>query len=121
MAVAAGLLTVLAPPAEAVVVKPFTIGFDRDVFGDFIEVGNGNMRCPTALEETAPPVPLTQCTAGQARTDTQSSTVNDSFVMRWVDVDSNAATFNSSRSTPTIPAGARIEYARLNWAGNTGG
>lgn len=121
IAVAAGLLTVLAPPAEAVVVRPFAIGYDADVFGDFLQIGNGNVRCPTALEETAPPVPLAQCAAGQARTDTQSSTVNDSFVMRWADVDANPATYNSSRSTLTIPAGARVEYARLNWAGNTGG
>src|SRR5689334_18087954 len=84
------LLTVLAPPpAQAVVVNPFTVGYNADVFGDFIEVGNGNVRCPTATEEPAAPVALTQCTAGQARTDTQSTTVNDSFAMRWADVDAD--------------------------------
>lgn len=117
----AGMLTVLgATPANAAVVRPFAIGYGEDVFGDFIEIGNGSVRCPTAAEETAPPVPLNQCTGAQARTDTSGSAVNDSFVMRWADVDGDAGTFNSTRSTLTVPAGARVEFARLNWAGNTG-
>ncbi|MCX6466214.1 MAG: hypothetical protein NTW05_21875 [Pseudonocardiales bacterium] len=108
---ASGLLTLVAPQAEAVVVRPFTIGYDADVFGDFIEVGNGNMRCPTATEAPTAPVSLLVCAAGQARTDLTNSAVNDNFALRYADVDSDAATFNSSRAALTIPAGARVTFA----------
>ena len=41
--------------------------------------------------------------------------------MQWADVDADPGTFDSANATVTIPPGAKIVFARLNWAGNTTG
>jgi uncharacterized repeat protein (TIGR01451 family) len=37
---------------------------------------------------------------------------------RWVDVDGDPSTFNSSRATVTMPAGATVDRAALYWGGD---
>ena len=39
--------------------------------------------------------------------------------MTYVDVDSDATTFNSSRATLDLPAGAQVLAAFLYWGGRT--
>ena len=41
--------------------------------------------------------------------------------MEHADIDGDPATYNSSSGSVTIPAGARIAYARLQWGGNRDG
>src|SRR5688500_3372534 len=48
------------------------------------------------------------CEASDGRCDTK----------RWVDVDGDPSTFNSSRATVTVPAGATVDQAALYWGGD---
>ncbi|GAA2658384.1 conserved repeat domain-containing protein [Actinosynnema pretiosum] len=120
--IAAGVSVGLAPlTAEAAVERAFTLNYNEEVYGDFVEAGNGNSSCPDASAPTDPfGEAKANCAGAQARTLTAAANNNDSYYMQWADVDSNAATFNSSRGSVTIPPGSRVAYARLNWSGDTG-
>ncbi|MFS3127546.1 SdrD B-like domain-containing protein [Nocardioides sp. Bht2] len=118
--VATGLV-VTAPSAEAAVVRPFALNYNETVPGDVMQVGNGNMICPGATAPVDPfGEPIATCAGAQAGTNTSASAINDSYYMQWVDVDSSAATYNSSQATVTIPSGASVSFARLRWSGDTG-
>ncbi|RLK54139.1 beta strand repeat-containing protein [Actinokineospora cianjurensis] len=118
---AAGVVVLGAAPVEAAVVRPFTLNYDKELYGDFVQAGNGTMQCPNGDDPEDPfGEPIATCTQSQARTNTTSTGINDSYYMRWADVDGSPATYNSSTGSVTIPAGAKIDYARLNWAGDTG-
>jgi uncharacterized repeat protein (TIGR01451 family) len=106
-AVAPALLS--RAPAHAAVSQPLTQEYDQEVFGNFGILGNAVLQCPA--DNAA-------CAASAARTSTAGP--NDNFAMRYADVDSDPATFDSSSGKLTIPPGARIDFARLYWAGNTG-
>ncbi|SDY09430.1 conserved repeat domain-containing protein [Amycolatopsis xylanica] len=108
-----------AGPARAGVVKQFSLDYNEVVYGDFLYAGNGVMRCPVTADgaPTIPGYTPTICANSADRTDNQ---VNDQFFMQWSDVDSDPGTFDSSSASVTIPPGAKITFARLNWAGNTG-
>lgn len=121
LALVAGSVTLSAQSADAAVVRPFTLNYSEGVYGDFILAGNGSMACPAAGSPVDPfGEPLANCTAAQAGTNTAATGINDSYYMKWSDADSIAATYNSSAAQVTIPAGARVSFARLNWSGNTG-
>ncbi len=110
-----------ATPAQAAVVKALTLGYDQDVYGDFLEVGNGSSRCPTTADGAGASesgFTVADCAAGQ--TGSSTTAINDYFDMQWADVDGVASTYNSSQARITVPAGATVAFARLNWAGNTG-
>ncbi|PJJ62053.1 SdrD B-like domain-containing protein [Compostimonas suwonensis] len=112
---------VSAQPAEAAVIRPFTLNYNAEVYGDFILTGNGNSSCPGPTSPSDPfGEPIASCGQAQAGTYASSSGLNDSYYMRWADVDSNAATYNSSQASITIPAGATVAFARLGWSGDTG-
>ncbi|MFJ3900751.1 DUF3344 domain-containing protein [Streptomyces sp. NPDC090025] len=49
---------------------------------------------------------------------TGAETVNDDTAIRYVDVDDDPNTYNSSRAELRVPAGARVTWARLYWGGN---
>ncbi|GLW80517.1 SdrD B-like domain-containing protein [Actinokineospora globicatena] len=118
---AAGIVVLGAAPVEAAIVRPFTLNYDKDLYGDFVQAGNGNMQCPGGADPVDPfGEPIATCVQSQARTNTTATGINDSYYMRWADVDVSAATYNSTTGTVTVPAGAKIDYARLNWAGDTG-
>lgn len=110
----AGSASAVAGSATADVITPFTQVYDQVVYGDFTIIGNTVTKCP------ATPSPLTSavCAHGAGRTDPDA--VNDEYQMAWADADTNAATFNSSSASLTIPPGATVDHVRLYWAGNTG-
>ncbi|WP_020668281.1 DUF7507 domain-containing protein [Amycolatopsis nigrescens] len=114
-----GVLAVV-PEAEAAVVKPFALNFNKTLYGDFVYAGNGALRCPVP-DDRAPTTGSgntpAACAGGANRDNT---TVNDNYFMQWSDVDADPGTFDSSRARVTVPPGAKVEFARLNWAGNTG-
>ncbi|GLZ37073.1 SdrD B-like domain-containing protein [Actinokineospora sp. NBRC 105648] len=118
---AAGIVVLTTSPAQAAVVRPFTLNYDQELYGDFLQAGNGNSRCPSPTDPVDPfGEPIATCATSQARTYTAATGINDSYYMRWADVDSSAATYNSSTASITIPTGATVDFARLNWAGDTG-
>ncbi|MBN6035371.1 DUF11 domain-containing protein [Amycolatopsis sp. 195334CR] len=113
-------LVAFTTPAAAAVVKPFALNFNEAVYGDFLYAGNGSLRCPVPADgapATGSGNSPADCVSSANRSTTQ---VNDNFFMQWSDVDSDAGTFDSSRASVTIPPGAQVKFARLNWAGNTG-
>jgi uncharacterized repeat protein (TIGR01451 family) len=55
----------------------------------------------------------------RAQDGSGNSTNNNDWSMQYVDVDSDGSTFNSSRATLTIPAGATVIWAGLYWGGDS--
>lgn len=111
--VAAGLLAagVLAlpgaSPAAAVITNDFDPVFSVNTHGSIQVRGNVLMTCPTSNA---------QCS------DVRSGVVagnNGSFAMEYVDVDSDATTFNSSSSRVEVPDGAAVLFAQLTWSGQS--
>ncbi|MDT0187071.1 hypothetical protein Q9S36_43490 [Microbacterium sp. ARD31] len=96
--------TVLVPaaPADAAVVRPFTKVFSKQANGSIQITGNALMTCGTS----------TSCLQAQ---DGSVSASNNSFDMRFLDVDSDPTTSRSSSANLTIPSGARVLYAGLFW------
>ncbi len=99
-------------PAQAVIVEPFTLRYDRAIYGDFLTIGNAVMQCPTS-----PPATAAQCQGAQAGTNNLN---NNAFVMSPANSDALPGAFDSSSGLFTIPAGATIVYARLFWGGHNG-
>ncbi|UQX86903.1 DUF11 domain-containing protein [Jatrophihabitans telluris] len=105
-------------PAGAAQITPLGVTYEDVMYGDFLEVGNGNLRCPAAGETGyVSAADSANCVAGQART---LNSQNNNYYMTYGDVDSDPATVNSSRATVTIPPGATVQAAQLDWGGTTG-
>jgi uncharacterized repeat protein (TIGR01451 family) len=107
----------LAPAASSAPVEAARSGtaamavtFDKALYGDFVLVGNGVTTCPAEPS----------CVDAQERKGSGPSAQNNTYAMDWADVDTDPATFNSSSARLTVPAGARVAYAKLSWAGNAG-
>ena len=73
------------------------------------------MTCPANSTGTGGSAGIT-CAAAQGG----ASGRNNDYAMRYVDVDSDASTFDSSSAQVTIPTGANVLYAALIWGGITG-
>ena len=79
--------------------------------GDIVLIGNVNYHCATAAPASA--TQITNCT-----TATGGGTMtNNSVYMVPVDVDTNAATTNSSSATLSLGSGSTVLFAGLYWSG----
>jgi uncharacterized repeat protein (TIGR01451 family) len=105
------------PAASAAAPATLPVNYDETVYGDFAAIGNTVTACPAQPGH----YPVKLCLDAQNRIGTGPSAQNNGHPMTWADIDSNAGTYNSSSARLTIPNGARITYAKLTWAGNTGG
>ena len=105
-----GLLAAGAAVASAAE-RPFSLRYSNNVNGQIAIAANTIMRCPT---DTVDPLMNSGCTGAQAGT---SSRNNNSFDMRWLDVDSDSSTFTSSSATLSVPTGSRVLFAGLYWTG----
>jgi predicted actin-binding protein len=97
----------LAPSASAD--RAFTSRFAQMARGDVTMVANTIMTCPSSAG--------TSCT--NARAGTGTSLNNEDFTMTYVDVDSDATTFDSSSANLTLPGGASVLFAGLYWGADT--
>ncbi|MFI6025453.1 hypothetical protein [Amycolatopsis magusensis] len=110
----------LLPPPPPARVQPDV----RDaVYGDVLLVGNSSVRCPTGDEPSgdhpaARCAEATQDEAGSGLLDNSAN--NNGYYMHLADTDDLPKTFTSSAATLTIPAGAQVRRAQLNWGGHTG-
>lgn len=105
-------------PAQAVVIDPISQDWTAQVYGGFLQIGNGVLRC----DPNAPPASADSCSrmhSGLPTTQNNTNT-NDTNRMVYADTDANPATYNSTSATITIPAGATVAYARLYWAATNG-
>lgn len=88
--------------------RPFTIrnpANTRNIFGNYFVGGNTNM-CVTDSTNNFNGT----CTAN-------TSYQNNSYYTKYIDVDSNTSTFNSSNFTLNIPSGSKVIWAGLYWQG----
>lgn len=107
---------VTAIPADAAVIKAFSPRFQINTTGAIELIGNSVMTCSDARGA------LNASTCDAARTSAAMSGLtpaptNNNYFMTNIDRDSDPSTFNSSRSTLTLPAGASVAFAGLYWSG----
>lgn len=93
-------------PARATVVRPFQQAYHDTVYGDFIQVGNAVLGCPTGD---------VRCAGAQQRL---VSAGNNSFAMRYVDTAPGLGGPDSSVAELTVPPGATVAFAHLLWGGD---
>ncbi|MGH8494279.1 MAG: beta strand repeat-containing protein [Moraxellaceae bacterium] len=101
------LLLFLLLPLTAQADRNFSQRFSANTEGDLVLVGNTLLSCPTAA---------TNCAAARAGGAYDN---NDFNPMAYVDIDSDATTFNSSSANLTIPAGSTVLFAGLYWSGDS--
>jgi uncharacterized repeat protein (TIGR01451 family) len=104
-------LVALAAPAEAVIVRPFDIRYQKNDTGDILLRGNSLVTCP----------PSAACTDAINRVGTGNAINNNGYAMQFVDIDTDPTTSSSSSAQLSLPAGATVSYAGLYWSGYTGG
>ena len=90
------------------VITPFTPRFSRNDTGDIAIVANTLLTAPAGAA------------GDNARNGIGAQLNNNDFAMVHVDVDTDTATFNSSRATLTMPGGASVLFAGLYWGGGIG-
>ncbi|MFL6122496.1 hypothetical protein [Actinophytocola sp.] len=83
--------------------------FRDAVYGDLLVVGNSVLRCPEGDEACR------AATDNAAAPDAGAN--NNAYAMRLA---AGPDSFAASSAELTIPAGARVRYAQLNWGGHTG-
>lgn len=115
--VAVPLNLVTSMPTDGVEIESMsTAKWTSEVNGDFIQVGNGVLVCdPTSWS-------VSFCTAlhsGSTGSVGGYPYAND-FVNMAYNTSVNSTWINGSSATITVPAGARVAYAKLFWAGSTG-
>ncbi|MEQ0559388.1 hypothetical protein ABJI51_09935 [Amycolatopsis sp. NEAU-NG30] len=113
------LASAVVPAAGAATAPPFAMGYDAVVYGDFVYSGNGVLRCPVPADGAPVTGPVATPAACANTADRKDTLANDDFFMQWADVDADPATFDSASASVSIPPGAKIAFARLNWAGST--
>jgi hypothetical protein len=105
-ALVALLSAIAAPTAHAD--RAYSVRYAATEHGAIRLAANGLETCPTAAAG---------CVA--ARNGGTPPVDNGQFVMGFVDVDSDATTFDSSRADVSLPAGASVLWAGLYWSGDT--
>ncbi|HEY7815198.1 MAG TPA: hypothetical protein VIC62_18265, partial [Nakamurella sp.] len=117
---------VVAPPVHALtLVGPDPLrpadsfqqaNFAGATYGDFAMVGNSVLRCPNDTDPTNGGGTSAQCRAASA--GTAQGIENGSFYLRRA--GSGDGAFDGSSAQLTVPTGATVEYAQLDWGGSTG-
>lgn len=104
------IVSLIAPPLP-LLASPDTWKpeYDRTLHGDFVTVGNTVTGCPPSASH---------CRAAESGDVSHGDGLNNDHSMRWVDVDDNPATYNSSTATAPVPDGGTAVHASLTWAGN---
>ncbi len=107
----AALCAASATPDRAAADRDFTPRYAANAQGDIALVGNTLLSCATNDAV---------CASVRNGTATPASlNNNNAHFMTYVDVDADAATFDSSSATLSLPAGARVLFAGLYWGGKS--
>ena len=110
-------LTILVaePPAPAGAVtgglRDYTLRYTNNANGQITMASNVSMQCPS---DTVDPAINSACAGSRAGTNARN---NNSYDMRWLDVDSDPSTFDSSSAQLVVPSSGRILFAGLYWTG----
>ena len=98
------LMALAATPANAD--RAFSQRYSANMNGDMVLIGNVQLSCTTGAANCA------TARAGGAYN-------NNDFTMAYVDIDSDASTFNSTSANLNMPAGSTVAFAALYWAGQS--
>lgn len=90
--------------------RAFGIRFQTNDTGGVTVAANTLMTCPAANPA---------CPSAQDGTASGAAANNNSYVMAYVDVDSDPATFDSSTAQLSLPTRASVLFAGLYWGGDT--
>ena len=90
------------------IVRPFTVRYAINTSGDIAMAANTLLTCPDGAIETQSKVGCSDVQGGGLGDDNY-------FNMRYVDVDGNGSTFDSSSANLSVPAGATVLFAGLYW------
>lgn len=101
-------LAALVLPAAASADRDYTVRFTQNAQGDITGTGNTLMTCQDSDS---------RCDNARAGHGSGSDINNNGLAMRYVDVDENTGTFDSSAATLSLPAGARVRFAGLYYGG----
>ncbi|MEV6717909.1 hypothetical protein AB0M48_38390 [Lentzea sp. NPDC051208] len=113
------LVPLLTPGPPVAAAEVWRTQFTEAVYGDVTVVGNSVLTCPTPEQAGPhPKYPPRSCVDALHRKGHGPSALNNGHRMSWTDVDDDPATFTSSSAQLSIPAGARVAYAKLGWAGS---
>jgi uncharacterized repeat protein (TIGR01451 family) len=95
-------------PAQAAVIRPFSIRYQNDLNGAIDIFANTLMTCPTTAST---------CTAARnPATGSTTYSANNSFNMVMVDADGSAfPTVNSSNAVVSFPPTAAVRFAGIYW------
>ncbi len=120
LAAVAGVTAVGAPPAAAVPIVPFTVAFNAKLNGGVLYTGNGVLTCD-GVRDNGVSDPAGCTAARQGTNPTAGLNNNNSWRMQFVDIDSDAATYNSSSADLVLPPGSQVVWAGLYWGGKKTG
>ncbi|MGE0556192.1 MAG: hypothetical protein AB7R55_22415, partial [Gemmatimonadales bacterium] len=102
-------LTAMAGELTAQAGRALSTRVSLTVTGDLATAGNTLLTCAARVS----------CAAAQSGAAAGSLNDNDSHPMRYVDVDGDPTTFNSSLASLTLPPGATVRWAGLYWGGRS--
>ena len=107
------IVATLAASAPAIpAARAFSVRYSQNIRGDIALVGNTLESCPSTGDAT--------CAAARTATAATLADNNDNnHVMTYVDTDTDAATFDSSTATLSLPATAQVRFAGLYWGADT--
>ena len=91
--------------------RDFALRYSNNVNGQIVFASNVIVRCPT---DTPDPTMNSGCLGSRAGTNARN---NNSYDMRWLDIDDDPTTFDSSSADLVIPAGSHVLFAGLYWTG----
>jgi uncharacterized repeat protein (TIGR01451 family) len=104
----AGAAQASAAVSPSPIVRPFAVRYAINTNGDIAMAANTLLTCPAGAIETQTQVGCSDVQAGGQGDDNY-------FDMRYVDVDGDPATFDSSSANLGVPAGATVLFAGLYW------
>lgn len=90
--------------------RPIAVAYDQILVGGIAHTANTIVTCDRAKESAQ------LCDRIEA-SDGPIIDSNNALYTRWVDIDEDASTYNSSAGTLTLPTDARVEWATLYWVG----
>jgi hypothetical protein len=117
----AGRATPVAPGGGQLAKAFETPTFRGAVYGDFAQIGNSVLRCPQAGDQPAPSAQEVQsCQQASQRQQVDGSAPDEKSFYLQPNHDPASGLFNQGQAQLTLPPGATVRYAQLNWGGNTG-
>ena len=95
-----------APKSSEAGRVPFAERYHALQHGGFVRAANSSISCLATAAASCP-----------AAREGHGGT-NGQYDMKYIDVDKDPNTYNSSRAEVRLPKGSRVTYARLYWGGN---